>query len=376
MYLTLDEQDLKARNSYWTAREICRQPQVWHEAARAVEAGRERTNYWLKPLLAKPNLRMVLSGAGTSAFIGESLAPWLRNKLQRRVEAVSTTDLTGDPGQYLAENLPTLLVSFARSGNSPESVATVDLANQVLDECYHLVLTCNPDGLLAQSAARNDNMLCLLMPEGTNDRGFAMTSSYSSMLVSGAAIFSPGPEQLAQAALLAQKVIDEEVEGIKAHAASGFNRLVVLGAGALLGTAREASLKCLELSAGQVVPMFDSPLGFRHGPKSVVDRNTLIVLLRSAGSYTQLYDEDLLSELQRDGQAGAIVPLSPQSLGATTDMEDIWLSLPYIVYCQMLAFFKALALNITADNPCPGGEVNRVVQGVTIHPYRQEISSR
>ncbi len=381
-YLTIDEADLKANNSYWTAREICQQPRVWLEAAQAIDSARQGIDAWLAPLLSKSDLRIILSGAGTSAFIGETLAPWLRKKLNRRIEAISTTDLVGDPGQYLAEDLPTLMISFARSGDSPESVASVDLANQVLSDCHHLVLTCNPQGYLAKSADSNTNMFCMLMPEGTNDHSFAMTSSFSSMLVSCASIFTPALNQLEQVAQLTESLIATQAEDIRELAQQDFTRLVVLGAGCLLGTAREASLKCLELSAGIVVPMFDSPLGFRHGPKSVVDTSTIIVHLHSSDPYVADYDRDLFNELTGDNQAAAIIALSPKTLGAPetlvapeqrgaqTKLDDIWLSLPYIVYCQMLAFYKALALDITADNPCPSGEVNRVVKGVTIHSYK------
>ncbi len=369
-YLTIDAGLLESQKSDWTAREICQQPRVWREAYAAIDDARSSIDHWLAPVLAKQNLRIIFCGAGTSSFIGETLAPWFRKQLKRRVEALSTTDLVSDPAQYLAEDIPTLMISFGRSGDSPESVASVDLANQVLSECYHLVLTCNQDGFLAKASAGNDNMLCLFMPEGTNDKSFAMTSSFSSMLVSCAAIFTPNANQLEQAAHLSEQVINHHVDDIKALAQQSFNRLVVLGAGCLLGTAREASLKCLELSAGNVVPMFDSPLGFRHGPKSVVDKETVIIHLQSADPYTQLNDRDLLEELQCDNQAAKIIALSPATLGqGNSVLEDLWLSLPYIVYCQMLAFFKALALNITADNPCPTGEVNRVVKGVTIHPY-------
>ena len=372
-YLTVDAESLQADNSLWTAREICQQPQVWREAYRAIDNVRPTIDQWLEPLLAIPELRIVLCGAGSSAFIGETLAPWLRKHLRRRVDAISTTDLVSDPRQYLAEDSPVLMISFARSGNSPESVASVNLANQVLRHCYHLVLTCNPQGDLAQMASTRSGMLCLLMPQASNDRSFAMTSSFSSMLVSCAALFAPDTTQLRWAAELAADVIAGQADAIKALAQRDFNRLVVLGAGCLSGTAREAALKCLELSAGEVVALFDTPLGFRHGPKSVVDHRTLIVHLQSNDAYIRLYDGDLLAELKRDNQAAEVVAIDAEALvvsaTGSSDLEDIWLSLPYIVYCQMLAFFKARVLAIGADNPCPSGEVNRVVQGVTIHRY-------
>ena len=370
-YLDVDSDQLKSTNSYWTAREICQQPRVWREAYAAVDARREAISHWLDPLLCNSNLRIILSGAGTSSFIGEALKPWLHNRLRRRIEAISTTDLVSAPEQYLAEDVPTLLVSFARSGESPESVASIKLADQMLEKCHHLVLTCNPKGHLAK-LPQSDNLFCLLMPDGTNDRGFAMTSSYSSMLVSCLAIFSPNSFQLEETSKIAQQLIDTELPNIRALSEENYTRLVILGAGCLLGTAREASLKSLELSAGKVVPVFDTPLGFRHGPKSIVDKTTIIVLLGSSDPYTQAYDDDLLNELKHDNHAQKIIALSPGLLGIPHDgLEDIWLSLPYVLYCQILAFYKSLSLSIDADNPFPLGEVNRVVKGARIHEYKR-----
>lgn len=369
-YLGCDITALEAGNSAWTAREICQQPAVWREAHDAVERDITRIQAWLTPVMDKPGLQIVLCGAGSSAFVGEALAPALRQQLNRRVDAISTTDIVSAPDRYLAKTTPTLLISFARSGDSPESVASVELADQFLDDCHHLVLTCNSGGHLARAAQTRENMLCLLMPEGTNDRSFAMTSSFTSMLVACAAIFAPDSRSLDIAAGLAQQLIDEHVDNIGNLANRDFNRLVVLGSGCLQGIAMEASLKCLELSAGEVVPLSDSPLGFRHGPKSVVNKRTVIIHLQSASPYTGAYDRDLLEELQADDQAMEIIALSPEFIGGQgSGCPDLWLTLPYLVYCQILAFFKALDLGIGADNPCPTGEVNRVVQGVTLHPF-------
>lgn len=389
--LGIDVGDLKAQGSYWTAREICQQPDAWIESAVAIDRHRAEIDRWLAPKLRNPRLRIVLAGAGSSAFVGETLAPWLTKQLGRRVDAVGTTDLVGHPSLSLAEDLPTLLVSFARSGNSPESVAGIEIANRALSECHHLVVTCNPDGHLARLAADAD-ALCLLMPKQTDDRSFAMTSSYTAMLVSCAAAFAPESVDLSAAVQAARFAITEHVLAARQLADAPFDRYVVLGAGCLRGTAMEASLKCLELTNGRVAVVSDTPLGFRHGPKSVVDETTCVVLLQSSDPYTARYDLDLLRELCRDDHAAKVVVLSPAdssdrdgfealrqrcangraqvvAFDTTAACDDLWMSLPYLVFCQMLAFFKARSFGIGADNPCPTGEVNRVVQGVTIHPY-------
>ena len=379
-YLNIDTSELRRRNCYWTAREIAQQPRVWRAVHSRIDASRADIDSWLEPTLAKPNPRILLCGAGTSAFIGDTAAAWFRARYRVspdcHIASVSTTDLTADPLQFLRRDLPTLMISFARSGESPESIASVELADQLLPDCRHLIVTCNPTGRLARLAESREDALCLMMPEETNDRGFAMTSSYTAMLASCVAIFTPDREQLERAAVWAERLLDGRTADIRELARRDFGRLVVLGAGCLAGTAAEAALKCLELTAGQVVAVHDTPLGFRHGPKIVIDESTVVVHLRSSDAHARLYDRDLMRELKTDSRSAAIVELSPGTLAAdlelaseATGLHDVWLSLVYVVYCQLLALHKAMALGVEADSPCTTGEVNRVVNGVTIYPF-------
>ncbi len=371
-FLTYSEDFLTSNNGYWTAKEICQQPRIWREAGSNVEAKRAELNDWLNPILAKSDLRIILTGAGTSAYVGESIAPHLTTQLGRQIEAISTTNIVSNPLQYLLKDKPTLVVSYGRSGNSPESVAAVKLVDQVVDDCYHLVLTCNPEGHLATNAQKQDNSFSLLMPEGTLDQSFAMTSSFSSMLVSTLCIFAPQAEQLEKAALAADSFFANGIASVKEKAALDVQRLVFLGAGGLQGIAKEAALKVLELTAGKVISYFESPLGFRHGPKSLVDDTTEIIFFSSTNAYTKQYDQDLLAELARDEQAKSIITLDGSLFGDFGDLDDVWAGLPYIVYCQVFSFFKSINANITPDNPCPTGEVNRVVQGVTLYPLEEK----
>ena len=408
-YLGIDRDRLVAEKAHWTAREIARQPYVWSDAEAQVTRHRERLDEWLAPHLADARLRIVLCGAGSSLFVGQTLALWLGAKLRSRVEAIGTTDLLGNPAMYLAEDIPTLMVSFSRSGGSPESVASIELANRMLGACGHLVLTCSRNGPLARYAAGNPEMFCLRLPDRACDLGFAMTASFTSMLVSCAAVFAPDPGQLARAIRSGRFVIAKLAGRARALARMRIERLVVLGAGSLRATAREVSLKVLELTNGGVVSVSDTPLGFRHGPKCAIDGATCVVLLVSGDPYTARYDLDLLREIDSDARVGRIVvihggagprdrdavgarvahPLTADALarlrsggrteavsvaaerrdGGAAPSEDFWLSLSYLVFCQMFAFFKSRELGVAADNPCPSGEVNRVVQGVRIHPY-------
>ncbi len=382
-YLDIPLAQLTDQGALWTAREIVQQPQVWPAVSALVEQERNRIDAFFQPLLAEPNLRIMLTGAGSSAFIGECLAPAMIRRLNRRVEAVPTTDLVSGPHRCFQRDVPTLLVSFARSGSSPESVAAVDLAEQSVAQCHHLVLTCNKGGELYKRCAAMPNALTLVMPDETHDRGFAMTSSFTSLLLAAARIFGLVDEPAARVALLAAaagELIARGTAALRQLAERCFERVVYLGSNELQGVAREAALKLLELTDGRTIGSFDSSLGFRHGPKTIVNAQTLIVLFLSNDPYTRRYDLDLLNELRSDDTAGQVLALSAQptdlegtiALDHLHSADDLDLVLPFAVFAQLFAFFQSLRLGITPDNPSASGAVNRVVHGVTIYPWQRE----
>ena len=80
-----------------------------------------------------------------------------------------TTDIVASPLDYLEPHTPTLLVSFGRSGNSPESLATTALADELVDDIWHLVLTCDPNGQLGHAHSGRPNSRIVFMPDRTND---------------------------------------------------------------------------------------------------------------------------------------------------------------------------------------------------------------
>jgi len=376
--LGVDEEQLDALGAGLTAREIAQQGKVWLQAD-VIGNQRAAVAAFLAPLLARDDLRIVLTGAGTSAFIGECLLPDMLAQ-GRRVEAIATTDLVSGPALFLQPQVPTLLVSFARSGSSPESLAAVALADQLVSEVHHLVITCNAEGALYRAAGACRSAFAILLPDATHDRGFAMTTSFTSMLLTAALAFDLFPaaavERLSRAALA---LPDQALPALRDLVAARFHRVVYLGSNALCGLAREAALKLLELTDGQVVALFDSPLGFRHGPKTVVDGRTLVVVMLSNDPHARRYDLDLLRELRRDGHAGRVLALSGRpepgldgdciAIPGVDAAGDLELALPYVVFCQCFALLQSLALGLRPDTPSVSGTVSRVVRGVTIHPF-------
>jgi tagatose-6-phosphate ketose/aldose isomerase len=362
-----------------TVREITQQPEIWTAVSDIVDQQRDALNAFVAPLLERADLRIVLTGAGTSAFVGSIAAPALARTLRRRVDAVPTTDIVSNPHDCFAEDIPTLLISFARSGNSPESTAATHLANELLTDVSHLVLTCNEAGELFRDHEGRAKSHVVLMPELSNDEAFAMTSSFTSMLLSVLLILG-GSDQTAVESLVAsaREVLESRQDAIRGLAAEQFERVVYLGSGPLVGLARESALKLLELSAGRVVAYHDSSLGFRHGPKAVLNDRTLVVVYVSSDPYTRQYDLDIVTELRGWMKPENVIAISatpfdephPQSwvLPQTDGLPDAFVAVAFVVIAQLLALSFSLELGLTPDNPFPGGGVNRVVRGVRIHP--------
>lgn len=370
-----------------TAKEIIQQPDTWRESVKNLIKNKIEIKSFIDYFLSKKEFRIILTGAGTSAFAGEVCEPYLTSLLNKRVEAIATTDLVASPKSYFIKDIPTLLVSFARSGNSPESVHAVNLASQLVDDLYQIVITCNENGKLAKNTVNDEKSLLLLMPPQTNDLGFAMTSSFTTMVLNAMAVFnidnienfSSDVDKLSNSV---NDFIENNIEKVTSLANEDFERIVYLGSSTSKGIARESALKVLELTAGKVNASYDTPLGFRHGPKSVVDDETVSVIYISNDEYTRKYDLDLAKEMLAHKKNDKVVIVGDnieedilnkadyvfnvENINYTVENE-VLLPLQQIIFGQMLSFLKSVNLGITPDNPCPTGEVNRVVQGVILH---------
>ena len=385
--LGLSAMQIRSAGAQWTAREIAQQPKLWPQIARQVDTD-EGLRAFVALLLRNPALRIVLTGAGTSAYIGKCLAPAL-SKAGRQAEAIPTTDIVASPQGTLAPKAPTLMVHFARSGDSPESVAALELAEHRIEHCHHLVVTCNAEGELSRRARGLRHAYSIVLPEECNDQSFAMTSSFTGMLLAAAralGALAPDPGRIEAIAAMGTEVLTAQVPLAASLVKGQFDRVVFVGSNELKGLALESALKMLELTDGRVVSIGESPLGFRHGPKTIVNGSTLVVTFLSNDPYTRQYDLDLLRELRGDAVAGRVVALSARADGRegpeghdtivldagarpAGTFADLELCLPYVAFAQTLALLRSISLGLTPDTPNAAGTVNRVVQGVSIHPF-------
>ena len=373
-----------------TWKEIVQQPSIWKEEVQIVRDNLKAIGEFIEGVKAD-KIKVVFTGAGSSEFVGNTLCSYVNSKVDIEVVSIPTTDIVSMPEQYLDENTATILVSCARSGNSPESVAAVELADKLVKNIHHIFITCNAEGKLAQISKTGNNKFLLLMPEKTNDKGFAMTGSFSSMVVAGVLVllrkdFEGMAERVEYVADLVNRNIETILANAEAIASLDIERIVYLGDGAAKGLAEEMSLKVLELTGGKLASFYNTFLGFRHGPKSIVNDKTAIVCMMSNNEYTRIYELDLLKEFKNEGGKKKIIVLdtiNDENVKANADyyftfadeklgqIEDVFADLAYLVCGQLVSLVKSASLGINPDNPCPTGEVNRVVKGVIIHEYNK-----
>ncbi|AIQ00996.1 SIS domain-containing protein [Streptococcus pyogenes] len=387
---TKSQEALEALGAAITTKEIKQQPALWQETMTFFAETRDSLDSFLKRVCKSANgnrVRVIFTGAGTSEYVGNTICPYL-NKVGNRqryfFDSIASTDLVAAPEYYLAEEETVLLVSFARSGNSPESVAAVNLINQLVLNSYHLIITCAKDGELAKKAQQDDHSFLYLMPEAANDAGFAMTGSFTCMMLAALLIFDDATDlsqkqsYVADMVFAGQAILDQE-ERLQELADLGFERLVYLGSASLANLTQEAQLKMLELTAGQVATVYESSMGFRHGPKSFINDRTLVIGFVNNDAYVRQYDLDMLEEIQADGIAlktlallqGGDINFSEDQFRLDTRhlLPDAYLAFPMILVAQTLALLTAVTLGNSPDTPSATGTVNRVVKGVTIHPY-------
>ena len=394
-----------------TPGEIAQQPEMWRDTARrfAESAGRVRG------LLASAGLRLgsasphpehrrgagppggaaeiVLGGAGTSDFVGRCVQGPVCRALGTRCLAIPTTDIVTHPEDAFPTDRPAIMVSFARSGNSPESLAALDIALAERPAMRHLVITCNGEGELARRAAGlGERAVVLALHPRTNDRGLAMTSSFSSMVVAGLGLayldrveeYVGLVDRMAGAGETMLQVMPEVAERLIGR---GPERACFLGSGPAFGAAVESHLKLQELTDGQLICFCDTFLGIRHGPRAAIRSNTLVVCFVASDLHVRRYELDLIRANRQQrvgmahlivvGQAGGLQELADEIVAfdpeGRLDLPDHMTAPVHTIAGQLLGLFASLARGLKPDVPSAGGVIHRVVQGVTIYPRERGL---
>lgn len=364
----------------YTLKEILQQPSCWKKTASLV-LNNSSLKAFLNEALQGQERPILVSGAGSSEFVGQSVLQALANHTKRCVINAPTTDIVTNPSIYSIPCEPALMISFARSGNSPESLASVELIKTCCPKTKHLIITCNKEGSLAKNA--DDNIYVLLLPEETNDQSLVMTSSFSSMVLAAGLLMvdadkaKPMVEKICTIVEeIFQKFPDKLNELVSQE---HINRIQYLGTGDGKGVLTEGHLKMLEMTDGAAATRVDTFLGLRHGPQVFVNAHALVAAVLSTKSYIRSYEFDLLKEMKEKKQGCGYIVIGEGAASCdlpnliaieTAGLCEFFRIFPALITVQLLGFFKSLSLGLNPDAPSASGTINRVVQGVTIYPYK------
>jgi tagatose-6-phosphate ketose/aldose isomerase len=373
--------DEQHRSGYFhTLREICQQPHTWLQTCQLMQGYTNILRAGVKDIHS-----LVLTGSGSSEYAGDCVRIPLQAELGITVQGFGGGEILTHGSKCLQTGKPALMVSIARSGDSPESGGALSHILNTYPEIRHLVLTCNAAGGLATKFANNSRISVITLPEATNDQSLVMTSSFTNLVLSARFLgLLEIPDQYQaiceRASAIASYILAEHFGRIASIAKAPFTRAVFLGTGARFAAAREASLKMLEMTSGRVATLCETFLGLRHGPMSYVHKDCLVVAFLSSDPVLRAYESDLLRELDRknlgllkvivgENIAGELIcadDLAIECLGLK-DLSDDNSPVIDVLVGQLLAFFRCLNEGLRPDSPSENGSISRVVQSFELH---------
>jgi len=388
--LELPEHERSERGLEHTPREIWQQPETWGTTFRVCAQGQKALQDALRRAgigrgsTASPNVYLI--GAGTSDYTGRALAPLLRRRWSCDVWPLPSTTLLTEFEEFYSSGKDYLWISFSRSGESPEGVALLERALHRYREIHHLVITCNQRGPMAQLCAQHpDRAQALVLDDAVNDRGLAMTSSYSNMLLAGQCIahlddLAEFGEVVSQMSDCGRQFLPLAAEAAAEVTTLGCTRTCFVGSAALRAVADECALKVVELSAGKVTTLAETPLGLRHGPMSSVDSQTIFVGFLSSEARRRGYELDLFREIDRKrlgrvrlavtaGDGADVSRLADYVLPVTSkpDFPDLHRPILDVMLGQLLGLFTSMRCGLKPDQPSPNGAITRVVQPIKLY---------
>jgi tagatose-6-phosphate ketose/aldose isomerase len=386
--LTLPESEKISRGVIHTPGEIAQQPETWVSTFQLFRSRREEVVQFLSAAgvlgAAACNVTVFLVGAGTSDYIGHSLTHLLRKLWQCEVIAVPSTDLLTHMDELLIPGRKYLWISFSRSGDSSEGVAVLNRAYNHRPDIHHLVVSCNESGRMVVENAHRPQFLTVCLSDAANDRGLAMTSAFSNMVIFGHCLaHQVDPDRyepiLFKLVAAAKNFLPRAADCAAGLAKEEYRKACFIASGPLRAAARESALKLLELTAGKTLTMSESALGLRHGPMAALDHDTLLVSFLSGSRPVQAYERDLLREVGSKRLVGSRIVvaggeqgrdsyaehyLAATELGAVSDEYRIPVD---VIFGQLLGLFSSIQSGITPDCPSPSGAISRVVENVSIH---------
>lgn len=333
-----------------TYREILSQPETWERALASAATAWAPAQGALGLTGAE---HFLLTGAGTSFYLAQAAAHVMQERTGRPATAVPASEVFLSPASTVPAGVPLVVFVMSRSGSTSEAVLAARHVREHVPSARVVALSCRRDSELARHAH-----LAIELPDA-GERSVVMTRSFTSMLLALGLVAATiagdthAREELERLPELAHAgMADAEAFGERLGADTGLEPIVYLGLGPNYGLAQEATLKLKEMT--QVPCEAYGPLEFRHGPISIVEPGSAVVVL--GGSRDEAYLPGLELDLARHG--AHVASISPHAsehastaLLLPAGLSDVARGPLYLPPVQLLAYHRARAVGLNPDEP-------------------------
>ncbi|TCP22332.1 glucosamine--fructose-6-phosphate aminotransferase (isomerizing) [Scopulibacillus darangshiensis] len=291
-------------------------------------------------------------GCGTSFYLAASAARYFQAVTGEFAVALPASEIFLDTDSVLSGNKKYQVMAISRSGTTSEIIAALKFL-QGRPNVETLSITCHGESEIAKLS---DQSIAL---NHINEKSVVMTQSFSNMLyalqifAAKKAASAKDLDELKAVPKLTGSLLDNWEKTKEVADQLSYQRFVFLGSGYYNGIAKEATLKLKEMTQTECESY--SNLEFRHGPISIVDASTVVVLLSKPE--TEALDQDLVRDIQKVG--GKVLTIGPVSETFTSDYTiQLEASLAnrnrlvlYIPHLQLLAYHRAIKLGYNPDQP-------------------------
>ena len=93
----ITDEKMKETSAVFTLTEIYQQPSTWRKTCAQIAACKDELQKFIDQVVKAEDFDIVLTGAGTSEFIGNSLYQALNEKYGYKVKSYATTDIVPAP---------------------------------------------------------------------------------------------------------------------------------------------------------------------------------------------------------------------------------------------------------------------------------------
>jgi glucosamine--fructose-6-phosphate aminotransferase (isomerizing) len=330
-------------NGQFTQQEIFSQPEAWTAALKVMYETRQNM-LDLEPI--RRYRQIFFTGCGSTYYLSLAAASLTQELTGLPARAFPSSELWLYPRSSYVDG-KSLLVAISRSGETTETLRACEsfLADKHGDL---LTLTCYNDTPLAKMGH-----LSLVFPSG-KEQSVAQTRAFSTLYLATVALASLWAgrtdlfDMLARLPAAGQKVLEQAIPlTAELGPDTTIDRFYWLGSGPRYGLACELSLKMKEMSLSHSEPFHF--LEFRHGPKSMVTKSSLVVGLLSSVNGSR--EAEVLTDVKNLGGRVLDMAEAGSTVRFESGLDEAIRNILYLPVGQLIALKRSISKGLNPDRP-------------------------